>query len=468
MTKAEISDSEAQLSSASTCTQFSMRFFNCLALSASLTATAFAQNTTPTNQTPIFSPAERARIVGFWNAAGRYQSGPDLPQDGKRWVTRLTPAASIWFRSYTRALSNVAVPPTQNGTPQTSAQQKWEGWVRAKLTFDSWMAQKSADNANIPLSVSATADNAPPYPGLIPDDLLAATGNPPSFRAAVAPWKYTVNFPDGETISYRDHINIGNARYGYYRFDSGVQFFGPSLKTWPQDELKTLWKNSGFTPFETHVVAAVSRLEGGFASVNTYDTGWVSIGFIQFASLDEGGGSLGELMRFYKNDDSNSYQRDFQQYGIDVDDKGLIVVVDLTTGAELHGADANRAIIEDKRLTAIWQRAGLHSVDFQLAQLKAAKARFYPSDRAVQVLAGGKTLNGKVSDVIRSEAGMATLFDRSVNIGNIRLFNAELQNLVTQKQLTSLQDAAKYERELIGKVKWREDFLQDNTLSQPR
>ena len=85
-----------------------MRIFNTLFLSISLlTTTAFAQ--TPPNPTPLFSPAERARIVGFWNAAGRYQSGPDLPQDGKRWVTRLTPAASIWFRAYTRALSGVAL-----------------------------------------------------------------------------------------------------------------------------------------------------------------------------------------------------------------------------------------------------------------------------------------------------------------------------------------------------------------------
>ena len=447
---------------------FSMRIFNALALSSLLmTTTAFAQTTTPTNQTPTFSPAERARIVGFWNENGRYQSGPDLPQDGKRWVTRLTPAASIWFRAYTRALSSVAVPPTQNAAPQSPTQQKWEGWVRAKFAFDSWTAQQSADLSNAPLFNTLTDSNAPPYPGLMPDDLLAATGNPPNFRAAVAPWKYTVNFPDGESISYRDHIEIGNARYAYYRFDNGVQFFGPSLRNWPQNEMQALWKNSGFTPFETHVVEAVSRLEGGFASVNTYDTGWVSIGFIQFASLDEGGGSLGELMRLYKNQMPDAFQRDFQQYGIDVDNNGLLVVVDLTTGAELHGADANRAIIEDKRLTAIWQRAGLHSVDFQLAQLKAAKARFYPADRAVQVLAGGQTLNGKVSDVVRSEAGMATLFDRSVNTGNIRLFNTELQNLVTQKQLSSLQEAANYERELIAKVKWRKDFLQDKTLSQP-
>ena len=440
-----------------------MRFFNILALSSLLiSTTAFAQNSTVVP--PVFSSVERARIVGFWNEAGRYQAGPDLPQDGKRWVTRLTPEASIWFRSYTRALSSVALPPGQNGTPQTASQQKWEGWVQGKLAYDSWAAQHSADRANGVVS----SGEAPVYQGVIPDDLLAATSNPPPFRAAVAPWKYTVNFPDGESIVYRDNIAIGNARYGYYRFAQGVQFYGPSLKTWPQDELKTLWKNSGFTPSETHVIAAVSRLEGGFGSINTYDTGWVSIGFIQFASLDEGGASLGEMMRVYKNDNPNAYQRDFQQYGIDIDNNGLLAVVDLSTGAELHGADANRAIIDDKRLPAVWQRAGLHSREFQLAQLKAAKARFYPADRPLQVLAGDQTLTGKVSDVVRSEAGMATLFDRSVNTGNFRLFNTELQKLVTQKNLKSLQEAAKYERELIAKTKWRVDFLQDKTLSQPR
>lgn len=303
----------------------------------------------------------------------------------------------------------------------------------------------------------------------MPDDLLAATGNAPAFRAAVAPWKYTVNFPDGETLVYRDHIKIGNARYGYYRFDEGVQYFGTSLRNWPRQELKSLLENSGFTPFETQVLEAVSRLEGGFASVNTYDTGWVSIGFIQYAALSTGSGALGGLMRVYKRDDASAYFRDFQQYGIDVDDQGSLVALDLTTGAELRGADANRAIIEDKRLIAIWQHAGLRSREFQLAQLKAAKANFYPADRPLQIaLTDGRIVTGKVADVVRSEAGMATLFDRSVNTGNIRLFNSELQKLVTQKNLRSLEEAVKYERELIGKVKWRVDFLQDKTLGQPR
>ena len=452
-----------------------MRFSPALFLAALLIAsTAMAQTVRPDIAAPLFAPAERARIVGFWNEVGRYQIEPDFPADGKPWVTRLTPAASVWFRSYTRALSDVALPPGQNGAPQTPIQQRWESWVQSKLDYDTYIAQRAADRASHS-TAPATAATAPQeliqiplHPGPIPDDLLAATGNAPALRAAVAPWKYTINFPDGATITYRDHIKIGNARYGYYRFDQGVQFFGPALRNWPAEKLESLWQNSGFTPFEAHVVGAVSRLEGGFASVNTYDTGWVSVGFIQFASLSGGSGALGEMMRLYQRDDPAAYERDFQQYGIDVDGKGLLVALDPATGAELHGADANRAIIEDKRLISVWQHAGLRSREFQLAQLKAAKARFYPADRPLQIVVDGQTQTGKVSDVVRSEAGMAMLFDRSVNIGNFGLFNSELQKLVTQRDLKSLEEAAAYERELIQKVKWRVDFLQEPSLSQPR
>ena len=467
-----------------------MRILPALLLSASLLATtAFAQNTTlpvpAPGLAPLFSTEEGARIVGFWNESGRYRAEPDVPADGKLWVTRLTPAASVWFRSYTSALSQVALPPGQNAVAQTPTQQKWENWVQAKLAHDSWTAQQSADRANsalafattiapvalpaTPLSIPPAENVAPPHPGVMPDDLRALTGNAPALRAAVAPWKFTVNFPDGDSVSYRDHVKIGNARYGYYRFDEGVQFFGPALRNSPPAELQSLLEDGGFTPFEARVTDAVSRLEGGFGSVNTYDTGWVSVGFIQFASLSSGGGALGELMKVYKSDDAQAYARDFRQYGIDVDDQGLLVALDPATGAELHGPDANRAIIADKRLIAVWQHAGLRSREFQLAQLKAAKTRFYPADRPLQIsLAGGQVLTGKVSDVVHSQAGMATLFDRSVNTGNINLFGAELQKLMTQKNLSSLEEAAKYERELIQKVKWRVNFLQDQTLSQPR
>ena len=103
---------------------------------------------------------------------------------------------------------------------------------------------------------------------------------------------------------------------------------------------------------------AVSILEGGFDSVNTYDTGYVSVGFIQFASLKEGGGSLGAVLKNFKAADPLAFASDFHRFGVDVDETGHLVVVDPTSGAVATGAEANARIIEDKRLIAVFGRAG--------------------------------------------------------------------------------------------------------------
>ncbi len=75
-------------------------------------------------------------------------------------------------------------------------------------------------------------------------------------------------------------------------------------------------------------------MEGGFESVNTYDTGWVSIGFIQFITGERGTGSLMEVLACLKKDNPEEYDRYFRRFGIDFDDRGILVVVDPSTAAE--------------------------------------------------------------------------------------------------------------------------------------
>jgi hypothetical protein len=75
-------------------------------------------------------------------------------------------------------------------------------------------------------------------------------------------------------------------------------------------------------------------------------------------------------------------------------------------------------VIEDKRLTAVFQRAGRKSEAFRVAQIKTARASYWPAGDPVQItLPNGKTISGVVSDFIKSEAGLATLLDRKVNTG---------------------------------------------------
>jgi len=94
------------------------------------------------------------------------------------------------------------------------------------------------------------------------------------------------------------------------------------------DRIDHLFRLAGVEPKVANVMKAVSALEGGFESINTYDTGFVSVGFIQFASLKAGAGSLGVMMLRYKTADSSDFDRDFRQFGVDVTSSGQLAVLD--------------------------------------------------------------------------------------------------------------------------------------------
>ncbi len=409
--------------------------------------------------TPLFTNDERAAIIAYWSKLGRYQvEPPPLGQTSGQWVVRLTPEASIWLYNYNKTRGAGNVPPTQVAPPQPGRATEWDTWVNTKLAYDQWVAQSAADPSVRPMP--------PGLPAPIPDDLLAAAGNPPPLAAVVAPLHYVVTFDDGETIAYDDHVPVP-ARYAYYRFAQGVQYNGTPVRSIPDSELNPLFRDAGMSAFQSHVVKAVSRLEGGFESVNTYDTGYLSVGFIQCATLAGGGGSLGEVLRWEKAERPKEFNHDFRRLGIDVTDSGLLAAIDPETGAELVGPQAVQKIIDDKRLTAVFQRAGEQSSAFRVAQIAVARDRFYPAGDAFTITVSGQTLHGRVADVIHSEAGMATLFDRKINTGSLGPFEQVVTQVMQEHNITTLQDAANYEKEIVGKMKYRADFLADTSLGQP-
>ena len=347
----------------------------------------------------LFTAEERTRLVTFWNAPGRCRVGlpPDAAQRGP-WQVRLTPDGSAWLLKYQIAAGSAAAPPTQEATAAVAPTDAWKSWVRAKIDYDRWQAQQTADAANAALKPSAgpakpsdptkpadttkpgvgtaSAASVPPAPGPIPTDLLAAAGNPPPLASAVAPLTTTVTFDDGKH-------------------------------------------------------------------------------------------SLCEVLQREKTEHADDFARDFHAFGMDVSADGVLTVVDPATGAELAGAEAVRKTVDDKRLTAIFQRAGRHSMAFRAAQIEVAKAHYWPTDDAFTITVDGRTVTGKVSDVITSEAGIATLFDRKVNRGSVAPFAEVLTKVMTAHGLTQLKDAVPYEKEIVAALKYRTDYLQDPTLSQP-
>jgi hypothetical protein len=287
-------------------------------------------------------------------------------------------------------------------------------------------------------------------------------GDAPLFAATVQPNQHEISFHDGVTLKLTDNP-VMRPRYAYYRWADGVMSGGTQVKKMPQASLDALFAKASITESAQRVMKAVSLLEGGFDSINTYDTGFVSVGFIQFACLSKGSGSLGSVMLRERQDDPGNFETDFRQYGLDVNTDGTLVALNLATGENLTGLDAAKMIIQDKRLIAVFQHAGQTSEAFKVAQLKVAYQQYYPSDEMVTLSLGA----AKISDFIKSEAGMATLMDLKVNTGRMGDLAGKANAIIRTNSLKTVAELAEYEAELVRQMRFRKDFLSDETLTQP-
>jgi hypothetical protein len=173
------------------------------------------------------------------------------------------------------------------------------------------------------------------------------------------------------------------------------------------------------------------------------------------------------VLRRQKAANPAAFESDFRRFGVDVSEKGLLVAVDPSTGAELEGPAAAQKIIEDKRLIAVFQRAGRLSRSFRTAQVRVAKEQFYPASDKVTLKVGDKTLEGKVSDFVKTEAGMAVLMDRKVNTGKFDGLLDVLAYCAEACGAKSLSELAKFERDIATLMKYRKDYLSVDGLTQP-
>jgi hypothetical protein len=411
-----------------------------------------------------FQSFEKDKILAYWKDPSRYSTSvPNLK--GGPWQVRMTPEGSLWLWALNqkRGLGKTFSKPI----PRNDEERKWENWIDAKFTYDRWLAGLSANIANAAMGISSNGIGAEPaLPGPIPESLWMLVGDAPNFAIAVQPVQHTIVFHDGQKINYTDNTVVPD-RYAYYRFAEGVQSGGTQVKKMNDGELSALFKEAGIPADAQKVMKAVSMLEGGFDSVNTYDTGYVSVGFIQFACASRGAGSLGTVLLREKAANPSAFENDFRQFGVDVGPDGALNVLGLTDGQEYLGYDAAKQIILDKRLIAVFQRAGQLSKAFRIAQLQVAKEQYYPADEVVSVKLGGQPVSLKVRDIVHSEAGMATLMDRKVNTGNIALLTSKTQAVADAYGVRSVDELANYEREIVEGMRFRKSYLGDDSLSQP-
>jgi hypothetical protein len=427
-----------------------------LALSAALivSASSFAQ----------FSDEERSKVLGFWASDGRYDVVTPNQFKDSPWQVRLTPQGSLWLWAYNNKLGYGKI--FDNPVPKNAEQRSWENWIQTKVAYDRWAAQVAANASNKALGLPEVKVKAEPAPGPIPEGLRYLVGDAPLFASAVQPRAHVIAFPTGIKLSLVDNPDM-RVRYPYYRFADGVMSGGTQVKKMSQTELDDLFGSASIAGSVQRVMKAVSLLEGGFDSINTYDTGYVSVGFIQFACLSKGSGSLGAVLLRQKSSNPASFETDFRQYGLDVSSDGCLIAMNPSTG-EIHtGYDAALTIIRDKRLIAVFQHAGQSSKAFRVAQLQVAKEQYYPGDDAVTLNLGGNKTTVKIGDFIRSEAGMATLMDRKVNTGNVGNLSAVASSVANSYGVRSVEGLAEFEAEIIRQMKYRKDYTADGFLTQP-
>jgi uncharacterized membrane protein YgcG len=147
---------------------------------------------------------------------------------------------------------------------------------------------------------------------------------------------------------------------------------------------------------------------------------------------------------------------------------GRLIALDPGTGAEFVGAEANTRIILDRRLAAVFQRAGRLSQEFRLAQIRVCKDMYYPADDEIEFTVGTTSFRGQIREFIRTEAGMATLMDRKVNTGNYGDLIPLLQSYATTYGFRTLAEFAKAEFQLVRALQYRKDYMAMEGLSRPR
>lgn len=418
---------------------------------------------------PMFRPDERDRVLEYWRAPGRLTiADPDRAATVGPWVGRLTPEGSQWLWKCQSVRGAQPTPATASADPNLRANPNWDDWIQARYDYDAWVADESARllNQDAVGVVPPAAGPPPPLPGPIPQGLRDLVGDPPPLCMPVRPQRHVVTFHDME-ISYEDHVPV-RPKYAYFRWTEGVMSGGRPLRSWDARELGQLFDQAGLGEVERRVFLAVSGLEGGFDSVNTYDTGWVSVGFIQFAALQGGSGSLGAVLAEWKDQSPSTFEQEFRRFGLDVTPNGALVALDLDTGQELVGQSAARQIIRDKRLIAVFQRAGRVCQEFRVAQLRVAHRMYYPGILPLIIRFPNYSARVTVGDVIKSEAGLATLMDRKVHTGSLDALEVRVQQLIRQWGLVEVNEVADLEWEIVAALLHRRDFLSDASLSRPR
>lgn len=272
-------------------------------------------------------------------------------------------------------------------------------------------------------------------------------------QAGFNQYRVTYPLPTGgtDTATFRDNINSAHRVYA-----DGIMYVGKSS---PRNVPLEAYTQVGLSIPLARALKVVSENEGNFDAINSYDKAIFSYGFIQFAG--GAGGGLGAMLMIVKTKQPQVFQQMFARYGIDVQNavpRPIITCASPEQNRILSGDEACLYLKSNKQLTAAFIASGFHP-SVILAQIESA-VRGYVSPalgmRTDLMLSGQLYTGVLLADIIRSEAGIATMIDLTVNQWIVRtasFFRQALEQIAAADGIrTPQQLAAVDERRVLQTI----------------
>ncbi|MDX2306253.1 MAG: LysM peptidoglycan-binding domain-containing protein [Microscillaceae bacterium] len=306
-------------------------------------------------------------------------------------------------------------------------------------------------------------------PGVVvPDDI--------TYRFLREFTEYKLSFPHPHTHEPTTVKFQNFPRSAFTAYYHGVSYVGSSNPEIPLSVFQKL----GLGKDLAAALKYVSRHEGNFDAINSYDSAVFSYGFIQFAG---NGGGLAPLLATIKSKAPKVFEEYFQKFGIDVSytlfdgqiRSAQIQVVNPydPQGRYLaQGLEAEKHIRDHKQLYGIFIRAGFYLPIVTLQIDAAIQSYVRPAlNIKLDIVVGMLRLTqALLSDYINSPMGITLIIDTTINqwVNRTReVFRDAIEKVAIKQNLYSQQELIKIdEREVISQIIADAQKRQDMRLVQ--
>lgn len=299
----------------------------------------------------------------------------------------------------------------------------------------------------VPFTPPTPEGNVPPTPPKPQPPTPSVQGDYKAQRKAVSVaiqnmgsysrFTLTLPNPQGGTITATLRNNNTQSRFMVYA--NGLYYGGQSMPNLSFDLVKSV----GLTDVQARALQFVSRNEGKFDAINSYDKGIFSYGFIQFVGSQANGASLNRLLASMKANAPSLFDKYFKKMGIDTE--GVAVTVLNENGAKLSGDDAWIYIQNTVALYAPFIQAAYEPLLIK-EQLRCATTMYVQTAMNLKVplsINGISLVVPQISMILTSEAAITMLIDLCVNQGSgglTRLLQATIPIVAQKNRLLTLNN----------------------------